>query len=99
MQIGVFSKTFVRDTLEANIDAVKSKGFECVQYNMECAGLTSMPNAIDQAHCDRIRLAMAQRQIDMAAISDHAVVRHQYQRRMLGIPKIYHHLHKALSQQ
>jgi sugar phosphate isomerase/epimerase len=69
MQIGVFSKTFVRDTLEANIDAVKSKGFECVQYNMECAGLTSMPNAIDQAHCDRIRLAMAQRQIDMAAIS------------------------------
>jgi sugar phosphate isomerase/epimerase len=69
MQLGIFAKTFPRDTLEENLDAITSHGYECVQYNMVCAGLTPMPDAIDAALCDRIRSAMAQRHIHMAAIS------------------------------
>ena len=69
MQLGIFANTFPRSSLEANLDAIKSNGFECVQYNMTCAGLTSMPDTIDTELCDRIRAAMVEREVNMSAIS------------------------------
>ena len=69
MQLGIFANTFPRSSLDANLDAIKSHGFECVQYNMTCAGLTSMPDTIDTELCDRIRAAMVEREVNMSAIS------------------------------
>jgi sugar phosphate isomerase/epimerase len=69
MQLGVFAKTFVRDSLEENLDAVRQYGFECTQYNFVCAGLPTLPDEIDAGLCERIRVAHAERGLTMAGIS------------------------------
>lgn len=69
MRLGIFAKTFVRPTLEATLDAVRDHGLECVQFNMACAGLPTLPDRIDPDLCERIRAALADRSITMAAVS------------------------------
>jgi sugar phosphate isomerase/epimerase len=69
MQLGIFAKTFARPTLDANLDAVRAHGFQCVQYNLVCAGLPTLPETLDTALCDRIRQALAQRGLSLAAVS------------------------------
>jgi sugar phosphate isomerase/epimerase len=69
MQIGIFAKTFVRPSLAATLDAVTAHGIHCVQFNLACAGLPSMPDHIDPALITSIRSAMDAREITMAAVS------------------------------
>lgn len=69
MNIGIFAKTFVRPTLTATLDAVQAHGLDCVQFNLACAGLPSMPDAISDAVIEDIRAQMAARQMTMAALS------------------------------
>ena len=69
MQLGIFARTFVRPTLEEVLDAVKGHGLNCIQFNMACAGLPSMPDEIDPTLCDRIRRGMAARGLTMVAVS------------------------------
>jgi sugar phosphate isomerase/epimerase len=69
MRLGIFAKTLVRPTLEATLDAVAAHGLDCVQFNMACAGLPSLPDRIEPELCDRVRHAMAARRITMAAVS------------------------------
>ena len=59
IQIGIFLATFSRPTLEARLDAVKACGLDCVQLNMNCAGLSDMPDKIAPETVDRIRHAAA----------------------------------------
>ena len=69
MQIGIFTRTFIRPTLDATLDAVVAHGIHAVQFNMECAGLPSMPDAIALSLAREIRDAHAARGITMAAVS------------------------------
>jgi sugar phosphate isomerase/epimerase len=69
MQIGIFTRTFVRPTLAETLDAVRAHGIESVQFNLECAGLPAMPDRIDPGECDRIRQEFAARGVRMAAVS------------------------------
>jgi sugar phosphate isomerase/epimerase len=69
MQIGIFAKTFIRPTLDAILDAVAAHGIGCVQFNLACAGLPSMPDQLDPAFAAGIRSALAARGISMAAVS------------------------------
>jgi len=69
MHLGILAKTFARPTIEENLDAVHAHGFQCVQYNLVCAGLPTLPETIDAALCDRIRHALAQRGLSLAAVS------------------------------
>lgn len=69
MQLGIFAKTFVRPTFEETLDAVRAHGLHCLQFNMACAGLPSLPDDIDPDLCKRIRREIAARQITMTAIS------------------------------
>ena len=69
MDIGIFAKTFARPTLAATLDAVLASGLRIVQFNMACAGLPSMPDAIDTALAASIRRELAARDIRMAAVS------------------------------
>jgi sugar phosphate isomerase/epimerase len=69
MLLGIFAKTFVRPTVEGVIDAVRAHVLSCVQFNMACAGLPSMPERIDAAVCNRIRRAAAVRGVTLAAVS------------------------------
>jgi sugar phosphate isomerase/epimerase len=68
MQIGILLKTFSRPNLEAYFDAANSYGLECVQLNMECAGLESMPDEITPQLAARIRSAAAARNIAIASL-------------------------------
>jgi sugar phosphate isomerase/epimerase len=69
MQLGIFAKTFVRPTIETNLDAVRDAGFTCVQYNLACAGLPTLPDQLDTATCERIRRACGERSLSMSAVS------------------------------
>lgn len=89
MQIGIFAKTFVRPTLEETLDAVKAHGLGCVQFNMVCAGLPSMPDCIKIEHCDTIRREMSTRNITMAAVSGTFNMIHpDIQRRRTGLRRL-----------
>lgn len=69
MEIGIYAKTFNRPTLEATLDAVVSCGVSTVQFNLACAGVPTLPDAIAPALADRIGREMAARRITMAAVS------------------------------
>jgi sugar phosphate isomerase/epimerase len=69
MRLGIFAKTFERPTVEAVFEAVHAHGLSCVQFNLSCAGLPTLPDALDPAMTARIRAAAAQHHVEMAAIS------------------------------
>jgi sugar phosphate isomerase/epimerase len=69
LRVGIFAKTFARPTLHGVLDAVKSHGLDCIQFNMVCAGLPSMPDELDPGLARRIGHAIRARGIDMAAVS------------------------------
>ena len=68
MRIGILSKVFVRPSLEAVLDAVAAAGLECVQFNMESAGLNPMPDEIPAGLPERVREAAAARGIGIATV-------------------------------
>lgn len=69
MHAGIFAKTFVRPSVEEALDAVAAHGIRSVQFNMACAGLPSLPDAIEPSVAQRIADACASRGITMAAVS------------------------------
>lgn len=69
MQLGIFARTFPRPTLEETFDAVVAHELHCVQFNMACVGLPSLPNHIENDVIARIRMEAASRKISIAAIS------------------------------
>ena len=68
MQIGIMSRTFVRATLEEELDAVANHGISCMQFGLSSAGVTELPTHIDSGLCHRIREEMAARNITMTAL-------------------------------
>jgi sugar phosphate isomerase/epimerase len=69
MQVGILMGVFPRPNLEAQLDAVKANGLECVQVGMECVGLASMPDAtIPNEAIDRLRREAAARKIAIVAL-------------------------------
>ncbi len=69
MEIGIFSKTFTRPTLDGVLDAALASGLGTVQFNLSCAGAAAMPQEIDPALITHIRQAFHARRIKMAALS------------------------------
>jgi sugar phosphate isomerase/epimerase len=69
MRVGIFAKTFARSSLGETFDAVRANGIACVQFNMSCAGLPTMPEEIFVELADRIRGEMDRRNLLMVAVS------------------------------
>jgi len=69
IRLGIFAKTFVRPTLDATLDAVAGHGLSCVQFNMACVGLPTLPEAIDPAAAVKTAEAFRARGLVMAAVS------------------------------
>jgi sugar phosphate isomerase/epimerase len=69
IHIGIMAKTFERPSLEAVLDAVAAHGLRCLQFNMRCAGLASLPDHIPPTLSDHIGQAMSRRGLTMAAVS------------------------------
>jgi len=68
MQIGIFTKVFPRSSLELTLDAVQATGLRCVQFNMENAGLATMPDGIPVELVTRIRDAVAARGLILSSL-------------------------------
>jgi sugar phosphate isomerase/epimerase len=69
MQLGIFSRTFTRPTLAETFDAVVAHELHCVQFNMTCVGLPSLPDHIEKNVITRIHMEAATRKISIAAVS------------------------------
>lgn len=69
MNLGIFAKTYARNSIEDTLEAVARHGFTCVQWNMSCAGLDSMPARIEPRLLARIRFAAKTRRLEIVALS------------------------------
>jgi sugar phosphate isomerase/epimerase len=69
IKIGVFAKTFAGTTPMGVLRAARQAGYEAVQYNMACSGLSSLPLAVDRAAADAVRKASRATGVDIAAVS------------------------------
>lgn len=67
--IGIFAKTFQRDSLSEILQAVKAQGFDLIQFNMSCVGLPSMPEHISAATITQIQQASAENNLQMVGLS------------------------------
>jgi sugar phosphate isomerase/epimerase len=69
MRIGIFAKTFTGKSPLPVLEAVKAAGYDCAQFNLACAGLAAMPDAVPEAVLAQIRIAVAATGIDLVALS------------------------------
>jgi sugar phosphate isomerase/epimerase len=69
MEIGILAKTFSRPSLESVLEAVAASGFRCMQFNLACAGLPSLPSAIEDDQCVAVAGAVRDAGLEMSAIS------------------------------
>jgi sugar phosphate isomerase/epimerase len=68
MRIGVLSKVFSRPSPEAVLDAVVAAGLECIQFNMESAGLPPMPDEIPAGLAEQVHDAATERGLRIATV-------------------------------
>lgn len=67
--IAVFARTYPAATLEGVLDAVAADGLRAVHFNLCCAGLAALPEALPPALPARIAAAFAQRGLTMVGLS------------------------------
>lgn len=69
MRLGIFAKTFARDSVGATFDAVRAHGLRVAHFNMSCAGLPSLPDHIPSARAESIGDAATERNLALAGVS------------------------------
>jgi sugar phosphate isomerase/epimerase len=69
MRLGIFAKTFPGTDPLTVLRAAKAAGYDCVQYNMACSGLASMPEVISDEAVNHIRNAVAETGVEIVALS------------------------------
>ncbi|UVI33452.1 sugar phosphate isomerase/epimerase family protein [Paenibacillus spongiae] len=69
MELGIFAKTFSRNSVDEVLAAINEYGLRRTQFNMSCAGLPSMPEYIDLEFVRSIGIACKQFNIVMSAVS------------------------------
>ena len=69
MQIGIFTKVFERATLTERLDAVRTYGLACVQFDLSCANVAPLPERIDPALCAHIHATFAASGVTMSAVN------------------------------
>lgn len=69
MRLGIFAKTFAGSDPVTVLSAARDAGYGAVQWNMACAGLPAMPDAITPAQSAAIRAAADRAGVAIAAVS------------------------------
>ncbi|WP_457151418.1 sugar phosphate isomerase/epimerase family protein [Mesorhizobium sp. P5_C1] len=69
MRLGIFAKTFPGAEPAAVLAAVRHAGYETTQFNLACAGLPSMPDAVPADAIAAIRAAAQSSGVSLAALS------------------------------
>ena len=67
MRLGIFAKTFPGSDPDTVLR--QAAEYSCVQFNMACAGLPAMPDAIDPAVCASIVAAARRNSVAIVALS------------------------------
>jgi sugar phosphate isomerase/epimerase len=68
-RLGIFAKTFPGTTAEAVLTAARDAGYGCVQFNLACCGLPSMPDALPSGLAADIAAASRRTGVAIAALS------------------------------
>jgi sugar phosphate isomerase/epimerase len=68
-RLGIFAKTFPGTTPEAVLTAARDAGYGCVQFNLACCGLPSMPDELPPGAAAGIAAASARTGVTIAALS------------------------------
>jgi sugar phosphate isomerase/epimerase len=70
MKLGVFAKTYERPSVDQAFEAAARDGFSCVQFNLACGGLETLPGEpVPEAISLEIERAAQRRHIEIAAVS------------------------------
>ncbi len=69
MQLGIFAKTFPGQSPDVVLTAAARAGFSCVQYNMACSGLASMPDEITAEQAKAVARASQGAKVEITAVS------------------------------
>jgi sugar phosphate isomerase/epimerase len=69
MRLAIFARTFVRESMEAALDAVAAHNLDAAQFNPSLLGGSSLPESLAGADADRVAAAHAERGIAMVAVS------------------------------
>ncbi len=69
MNLGIFAKTFNRPTVEEVFAAIARHHLHGAHFNFACAGLPSLPDAIDAAVPERIHKAASQHRVAIVGVS------------------------------
>jgi sugar phosphate isomerase/epimerase len=69
MVTGIFAKTFTRPTLESTLDAVVDAGLAAIQFNMALTAGPTLSREVDVDIAPRVRQLVADRGLQMAAVS------------------------------
>ncbi|MDX8479695.1 sugar phosphate isomerase/epimerase [Mesorhizobium sp. VK24D] len=77
MQVGVFAKTFPGSEPAGVLAAVRDAGFAVTQFNLACAGLPSMPDAVPIETIRAIDAAAKSAGVGLAALSGTYNMAHQ----------------------
>jgi sugar phosphate isomerase/epimerase len=68
-RLGIFAKTFAGATAESVLSAARDAGYGCVQFNLACCGLPSMPDDLPPGIAADIAAASARTGVAIAALS------------------------------
>jgi sugar phosphate isomerase/epimerase len=70
MKLGVFAKTYERPSVDQVFKSAARDGFSCVQFNLACSGLNTLPNdPVPEAITLEIQRAARHHGIEIAAVS------------------------------
>lgn len=69
LELGIFARTFRRDSLDATLRAAAANAFRLIHFNFACAGLPSLPDALEPETCRRIRDAFIEHHLVMLGVS------------------------------
>ncbi len=90
MHIGIFSKTFPRQTLGETLEVVVDHGLRRIQFDLSCAVVSSMPERIDPALVASIRRDLDARQITVAALSGtYNMIHPDIEQRNAGLSRLW----------
>ncbi len=69
MKLGIFARTFAGATPQEILWSARRAGYEAVQYNMACSGLSPLPLEISDETAEAIYIASVETGVAIAAVS------------------------------
>jgi sugar phosphate isomerase/epimerase len=69
MELGIFAKVFQRENVQDVLEAVRSHGMHCTQFNLVCLGMPTLPQELDIPALQKLEQAVAAVGIKVSALS------------------------------